>query len=346
MSMTNKAARAFRVLLSCLLLLGAPAAVANPFYTATGNPTPNSAGSSALMREEFALIQSGFDLVPQILTTGAYVTTFVQGATITITLPLSNGTLSTLAGAESLSNKTIVSPLLLGVPTAPTAAPLTDDGQVATTQYVDVAVNTEAVTLSAATAAVSAAVANETTRAETAEALLAPKASPTFTGTPVAPTASPGTSTVQLATTAFDTAAVAVETARAETAEALLAPLASPALTGAPTAPTAAPGTNTTQLATTAFVKAAAPFSAAAGKIVLGSQTIAWGQQLNTNGTPISYGVTFSGAPFVVVSGYQTASTQVTAQTTVINNGNFSCETWAGVTQTNGFINWIAIGPT
>ena len=33
--------------------------------------------------------------------------------------------------------------------------------------------------------------------------LLAPKASPTFTGTPIAPTASAGTNTTQIATTAF-----------------------------------------------------------------------------------------------------------------------------------------------
>lgn len=41
-------------------------------------------------------------------------------------------------------------------------------------------------------------------------ALKAPLVSPTFTGTPVAPTASPGTNTTQIATTAFVTAAVAV----------------------------------------------------------------------------------------------------------------------------------------
>jgi hypothetical protein len=73
---------------------------------------------------------------------------------------------------------------------------------------------------------------------------LAPKASPTFTGTPAAPTAAPGTNTTQVATTAFVKAVAD-----------LLAPLASPSLTGAPTGPTAAVGTNTTQLATTAFTQ-------------------------------------------------------------------------------------------
>jgi hypothetical protein len=75
----------------------------------------------------------------------------------------------------------------------------------------------------------------------------APLASPTFTGTPAAPTATAGTNTTQLATTAFVTTAVS-------NAGASYAPLASPTFTGTPAAPTAAIGTDTTQLATTAFV--------------------------------------------------------------------------------------------
>ncbi len=43
----------------------------------------------------------------------------------------------------------------------------------------------------------------ETTRAEAAEALKAPLASPALTGVPTAPTAAPGTNTTQLASTAF-----------------------------------------------------------------------------------------------------------------------------------------------
>ncbi|QUE80979.1 hypothetical protein [Rhizobium rhizogenes] len=104
-------------------------------------------------------------------------------------------------------------------------------------------------------------------------------ASPTFTGTPAAPTATSGTNTTQLATTAFVATAVAnlVNTApgtldtlkeladalgddpnyAATTAAAiaLKAPLASPALTGNPTAPTPAATDNDTSIATTAFVK-------------------------------------------------------------------------------------------
>jgi hypothetical protein len=82
-----------------------------------------------------------------------------------------------------------------------------------------------------------AAVAVEAARAETAEALKAPLASPALTGSPTAPTQTAGDSTTKIATDAFVAAAVAVEATRAEAAEALLAPLANAALTGAPTAP-------------------------------------------------------------------------------------------------------------
>ena len=106
-------------------------------------------------------------------------------------------------------------------------------------------------------------------------------ASPAFTGTPTAPTASQGTNSTQIANTAFVKAAITAlingapgtldtlkEIAAAinndpnfsttiNNALALKAPLASPALTGIPTAPTAAQGTNNTQIATTAYVRAA-----------------------------------------------------------------------------------------
>ena len=77
----------------------------------------------------------------------------------------------------------------------------------------------------------------------------APLGSPTFTGTPAAPTAAQGTNTTQIATTAFVNAEIAADTAAK-------APLADPTFTGTPSGPTAAVSTNTTQLATTAFVVA------------------------------------------------------------------------------------------
>jgi hypothetical protein len=94
-------------------------------------------------------------------------------------------------------------------------------------------------------------------------------ASPTFTGTPAAPTATAGTNTTQLATTAFVQSALAaapggVSSFNTRTGAITLnsgdisaaggALVASPTFTGTPAAPTASPGTSTTQLATTQFV--------------------------------------------------------------------------------------------
>ena len=78
-------------------------------------------------------------------------------------------------------------------------------------------------------------------------------ASPTFTGTPVAPTAAADTNTTQIATTAFVMTEIG-DYLTTSTASSTYAPIASPTLTGTPAAPTAAADTNTTQIATTAFV--------------------------------------------------------------------------------------------
>ena len=179
----------------------------------------------------------------------------------------------------------LASPALTGNPTAPTPATADNDTSIATTAFVkaqgyltsapvtSVAGKTGAVTLvvgdvsgaaplasptfTGTPAAPTATAGTNTTQIATTAFvtaglnLKANLASPTFTGTPAAPTASAGTSTTQLATTAFVT-----------TADNLKANLASPAFTGTPTAPTATAGTNTTQIATTAFVTAAVPAAA------------------------------------------------------------------------------------
>ena len=99
----------------------------------------------------------------------------------------------------------------------------------------------------------------------------AQKISPAFTGIPTAPTASAGTSTIQLATTAFvsqspqfsgtptaPTAATGTATTQLATTEFVTN---GPAFAGVPTAPTATQGTATTQLATTAFVTVSPQFT-------------------------------------------------------------------------------------
>jgi hypothetical protein len=85
---------------------------------------------------------------------------------------------------------------------------------------------------------------------DTADALKANLASPTFTGTVAGITKS----MVGLGNVDNTADSAKPISTAAQTALDLKAPLASPALTGTPTAPTAAAGTNTTQVATTAFV--------------------------------------------------------------------------------------------
>ncbi|WP_339111819.1 beta strand repeat-containing protein [Escherichia coli] len=181
----------------------------------------------------------------------------------------------------------LASPAFTGTPTAPTASQGTNSTQIANTAFVKAAItaliNGAPGTLDTLKE-IAAAINNDpnfSTTINNALALKAPLASPAFTGTPTAPTASQGTNSTQIANTAFVKAAITAlingapgtldtlkEIAAAinndpnfsttiNNALALKAPLASPALTGIPTAPTAAQGTNNTQIATTAYVRAA-----------------------------------------------------------------------------------------
>lgn len=185
----------------------------------------------------------------------------------------------------------LASPVFTGNPRGPTPTLGDNDTSLATTAFV-----AAAITAAPATWGGIAGTLSNQTDLQSALAAKAPLASPTFTGTPAAPTAAPLTGGTQLATAGYADAATAVEVAARIAADALKAPLASPALTGTPTAPTATPGTNTTQLATTAFV-------AAATKIVYFPVTINGTTVANNNGyivvpapgagTILSYAITF-----------------------------------------------------
>ncbi|HGT5302701.1 TPA: tail fiber protein [Escherichia coli] len=179
------------------------------------------------------------------------------------------------------------SPHLSGTPTSPTPEPGTNNTQIANAAFVKAAItaliNGAPGTLDTLKE-IAAAINNDpnfSTTINNSLALKAPLASPAFTGTPTAPTASQGTNSTQIANTAFVKAAITalingapgtLDTLKEMAAAinndpnfsttinnslALKAPLASPALTGIPTAPTAAQGTNNTQIATTAYVRAA-----------------------------------------------------------------------------------------
>ena len=68
-------------------------------------------------------------------TAGIYSTTLTSTGETNITL-LTTGTIATLAGTETLTNKTIVSPSLIGIPTAPTPAADASSTEVATAAFV------------------------------------------------------------------------------------------------------------------------------------------------------------------------------------------------------------------
>ncbi len=89
----------------------------------------------------------------------------------------------------------LAGPTFTGAPSAPTAAPGTNTTQLSTTAFVKAAIDVVLGGVAAAFDTLSE-IANEL-------ALKATIASPTFTGTPAAPTAAGGTNTTQIATTAF-----------------------------------------------------------------------------------------------------------------------------------------------
>jgi hypothetical protein len=130
---------------------------ANSFYNASGAPSQGSALSSATMRTEFASIGTGFDKMPALTantaivvnssgtaltntvgtlalagnfaTIGAFNTTFIQQASISLTLPLTADTIVGRATTDTLTNKTLTAPVMtapvLGTPASGNAVNMT-----------------------------------------------------------------------------------------------------------------------------------------------------------------------------------------------------------------------------
>lgn len=186
----------------------------------------------------------------------------------------------------------------------------------------------------------------------------APLVSPALTGIPTSPTATPGTSTTQLATTAFVTNAVTTATTGVITFNGRsgavvpgssdygvaqisgAAPLASPAFTGNPTAPTQLTADNSTRLATTAYVTAkvgattagVTTFNSRAGAVSLintdldtafasGPVNIASTGSSSTNTIKISRNATYSGGTPGYVNAAIYAETEVGAGVTSLEWG-------------------------
>lgn len=170
----------------------------------------------------------------------------------------------------------LASPTFTGTPAAPTAAVDTNTTQLATTAFVLAQTSVSNPVMDGTASAGTSTRYARSDHVHPSDTSRAALASPTFTGTPAVPTATPGTNTTQAASTAFVTAAVAaggggaVSSVFTRTGAVVAAsgdytvaqvtgaaPLASPALTGTPTVPTAAALTNTTQAASTAYADAA-----------------------------------------------------------------------------------------
>ena len=130
--------------------------------------------------------------------------------------------------------------------------------------------------------------------------IIAPLASPNFTGVPTAPTATFGEATDQIATTAYVQSAVSAggtfidapsdgnNYGRLNGGWSIVAPTNTPIFTGTPTAPTAVGGTNTTQIATTAFVQfALTPYAMTVSPALTGTPTAPTAIP-NTNTTQIA----------------------------------------------------------
>lgn len=216
------------------------------------------------------------------------------------------------------------SAVLVGTPSAPTAAVGTTTGQIATTAFVMHAVAASVTGVVSFNTRSGNVVLNSSDITAASGALIA---SPAFTGVPLAPTAAIGTNSTQLATCAFVMNEVAAISAgvvtfnnRSGAVNLLLsdvtavggAPIAAPNFSGVPTAATAAPGTSTTQLATCAFVTAAVAASAGVtsfntrtGAITLNSSDIS-----AAGGAP-SVSPSFTGTPLAPTAVVGTSSTQI-----------------------------------
>ena len=227
--------------------------------------------------------------------TAAATYNFGAGATLTATTKAVNIGTNGVAGSTTniaIGSTTGTSTTTLqGTTNAVTAAQNTNTTQVATTAFVlgQASSTTPVVDGTAAVGtATTFARADHVHPTDTSRAALA---SPTFTGTPAAPTAAADTNTTQLATTAYvvgqasatspamdgtATIGTSLKYARADhihPTDTSRAPLASPTFTGTPAAPTATAGTNTTQLATTAFVQSALPVMATETQAIYGTSS-------------------------------------------------------------------------
>ena len=289
------------------------------------------AGGAVLVSPVFTGTPQAPTAAPGTATTQLATTAFVNAAVGGVGVETFNGragavTLTT-ADITGAGGAPIASAALTGTPSAPTAAPGVSTTQIATTAFVMNELATGGVTSFNTRTGAITLLASDISAA--GGAILA---SPVFTGVPVAPTATAGTSTAQLATCAFVATAVsasvssfngrtgAITLSAADISAAGGAPLASPHFNGSPTSPTPTAGDNSTAIATTAFVDAAigsaagvTTFNGRAGAVTLSAADIS-----AAGGAPLA-SPTFTGIPSAPTAAASTNTTQVATTAFVMN---------------------------
>lgn len=217
------------------------------------------------------------------IATDAFVAAAIAGQTVTSFNGRQGAVALSLSDVMSVGGAPVASPTFTGSPVVPTAAPGTATGQAASTAFVTNAVSGAVVGVASFNTRTGAVVLTPTDLASVGGA---PLASPTFTGSPHAPTPSAGDNSTLIATTAFVDTAIGslpagVSTFNGRTGTVVLtlpdvtsvggAPVASPTFTGSPITTTPTPGDNSTRIASTAFVAAAVPAASAAAPLINGT---------------------------------------------------------------------------
>lgn len=176
--------------LCVFLVMSTQVALANDFYTPSGNPQPNTLASSATMRAEFSLIEDGFDKFPSMSGSGS--------------LPVFINPAETALEAVSAASARSKLGLIIG----------TD------VQAYDANLPVWPVGVSAAEVGfldgVTSAIQTQLNTLTSNVALKANIASPSLTGDPTAPTPTAGDNDTSIATTAYVQSAVSSSSASAK----------------------------------------------------------------------------------------------------------------------------------
>lgn len=230
--------------------------MANEYFQPGSVPAPNAPGSSAVMRQEFANISTGFDKLPILAGHANELVTVNATGTALVTTGTVLGDYVTKDGVFTLTNKTMAwaDNIWVGFGDAATRNAGLGAGQVLLLQNnmqlpaIDGSLLTG---LNAGMVSGVVQIAHGGTGSDNLTGaqqnlginLKADIASPNLTGVPTTPTAVVGTDTDQIASTAFVADGLAL---KADANNAVL--------TGAPTAPTPPTGDNSARIATTYFV--------------------------------------------------------------------------------------------